>query len=407
MCERVNRTILAVLRRLTDNHPKDWSVQLDSCTNAINSTVCTSTGVSPFELIHGIKIRLPNQIVLPQVNLDMMLNEKEAVTVWRSRLRTLREEAVLLMTNAQNEQKKHYDSKTSPPKFQVGDMCARLVERLPVDGSKMAHRYQGTYEIRRFTSATNVELYDVESQQIHPRYLHVNKLKRIHPGRQGPECYDGLVELDANHTMPAPSTRPTVQQETGQKHVTDTLRRMTRSQTLAEQIERFQVKVKLPADCINESAIVEANRDKATRSADNQERLPKQATTTKQKAAWGDPTQFLGDTLALDPAFLRTPAAPVAGRDLAETESNQDAAPALDTTSASPAKDPPWSTLRPEPRPHVIGPNSKAPHRAREHASLIPRRIRFEDENATAVQSPEAKTPPREQSPDKNGRAET
>ena len=407
MCERVNRTILAVLRRLTDNHPKDWSVHLDSCTNAINSTVCTSTGVSPFELIHGIKIRLPNQIVLPQVNLDMLLNEKEAVAVWRSRLRTLREEAVLLMTNAQNEQKKHYDAKTSPPKFQVGDICARLVERLPVDGSKMAHRYQGTYEIRRFTSVTNVELYDVESQQIHPRYLHVNKLKRIHPGRQGPECYDGLVELDANHAKPAPSTRPAVPQQTGQKHVTETLRRMTRSQTLAEQIERFQAKVNLPADCINESAIVEANRDKALRLADSQELLPEQATVTTRKAAWGDPTQFLGDTLALDPALLRTPAVPASRSDFSKTDSDDTAAPADDVVPTGLANPLPWSTLRPEPRSNEIGPSPKVPYRTRKYTSLIPRRIRFEDEAATTVPPPEVKTPPRAPSPDKSGRMET
>jgi len=176
MCERQNRNILAVLRRICNTHPKDWSLHLDSCTNALNSTVTTSTGVSPFELVHGVKIRLPHQIKPPQVSEDLPVNEKEAIAFWKERLETMRDTACLTMTESQVNQKHQYDRKTSETNFKIGDICARVVERLPIDGSKLVNKYEGAYEIRRFTTPTNVELYDIDTAKLHPRFLHVNKL---------------------------------------------------------------------------------------------------------------------------------------------------------------------------------------------------------------------------------------
>ncbi|RLD02684.1 MAG: hypothetical protein DRI32_08480, partial [Chloroflexi bacterium] len=273
ICERLNRTILSVLRRLTDNHPKDWSLHLDSCTNAVNSTVSTSTGVSPFELVHGMKMRLPYQIIPPEGMIDSPINEKEAVDIWRDRLTTLRKEAVFLMTAAQNEQKRQYDTKTSETTLQVGDVCARVVERLPVDGSKMAHRYEGVYEIRRFTSPTNVELYDVEKQVMHPRFLHVNKLRQIHPGRKGPEQYDGL-DITKVNTVTGTKLNPIAKiQYVSPPQIADTLRRVTRSQTLAKQVETYIPPVDPVPDSIDERRITERNIALKTAQSQHDEML--------------------------------------------------------------------------------------------------------------------------------------
>ncbi len=196
ICERLNRTILSVLRRLVDNHPRDWANHLDACTNAVNSSISVSTNYSPFELIHGMKIRQPNQIIPPLLSPDTPLNEQEAIEFWKDRMDTIRSEATAIMEQAQIDQKEQYDKHTGKTQLAVGDLCAKIVERFPKEGSKMVHKYEGVFEVKRFTSATNVELFDIEKEVMHPRFLHVNKLKKIHQGRTQPADYVGLSLKD-------------------------------------------------------------------------------------------------------------------------------------------------------------------------------------------------------------------
>ena len=204
ICERLNRTILATLRRLVDNHPQTWYAKLDACTNAVNSSTSISTHHSPFELIHGMKIRLPHQIEVPTIKADTPVTEQEAIGFWRDRLETLRDEATRIMTDAQQDQKEQYDKHTGETQLKVGDACARLVERLPVVGSKMSSRYEGHFTVERFTSSTNVELYDMDTHALHPRYLHVNKLKKIHPGRPQATDFVGLEPREGPEVAPPP-----------------------------------------------------------------------------------------------------------------------------------------------------------------------------------------------------------
>jgi O-acetyl-ADP-ribose deacetylase (regulator of RNase III) len=208
ICERLNRTILSVLRRLVDNHPRDWANHLDACTNAVNSSISVSTNYSPFELIHGMKIRQPNQIIPPLMTPDTPLNEQEAIEFWKDRIDTIRSEATAIMEQAQIDQKEQYDKHTGKTQLNVGDLCAKIVERFPKEGSKMVHKYEGVFEVRRFTSVTNVELYDIEKEIMHPRYLHVNKLKKIHQGRTQPADYVGLSLKDIQPVVNDRVNRP-------------------------------------------------------------------------------------------------------------------------------------------------------------------------------------------------------
>ena len=104
MCKRQNRNILAILRRLSDNHPSDWHLHLEACANALNGTVIKATGLSPFECVHGVRMRQAYQIEPPTLRDDMPANQREAVEFWQSRLTVLREEAVIAMNAARVEQ---------------------------------------------------------------------------------------------------------------------------------------------------------------------------------------------------------------------------------------------------------------------------------------------------------------
>ena len=105
------------------------------------------------------------------------------------------------MEQAQLDQKEQYDKHTGKTQLAVGDLCAKIVGWFPKEGSKMVHKYEGVFEVKRFTSVTNVELFDIKKEIMHPRFLHVNKLKKIHQGRVQPADYVGLSLKDIQPEM--------------------------------------------------------------------------------------------------------------------------------------------------------------------------------------------------------------
>ena len=55
--ERANRTLIEQLRSHVDEHQADWDVLLPQLQRANNSSVCVSTGFSPFEMNYGRRVR--------------------------------------------------------------------------------------------------------------------------------------------------------------------------------------------------------------------------------------------------------------------------------------------------------------------------------------------------------------
>ena len=63
--ERLNRTMINMLKTLPENQKKNWNNHLSSLTFAYNSTVHKSTGFSPFYLLFGRESRLPIDTIMP------------------------------------------------------------------------------------------------------------------------------------------------------------------------------------------------------------------------------------------------------------------------------------------------------------------------------------------------------
>ena len=59
MVERINRTLLDMLSTTAGNHQADWQQHIRKLCLAYNSSIHSSTGVSPFFLMFGRQVKLP------------------------------------------------------------------------------------------------------------------------------------------------------------------------------------------------------------------------------------------------------------------------------------------------------------------------------------------------------------
>ena len=62
LVERLNRSLIGILRRYGADQPLDWDLWLPAALHANRVTKQTSTGVSPFELLYGNKPGLATDI---------------------------------------------------------------------------------------------------------------------------------------------------------------------------------------------------------------------------------------------------------------------------------------------------------------------------------------------------------
>src|SRR5690242_3737681 len=65
--EREIRTLVTALRAFCNEHQDDWDDYLDMLELGFNSAVQASTQRSPFELLYGVKPRLPIDVALAPI----------------------------------------------------------------------------------------------------------------------------------------------------------------------------------------------------------------------------------------------------------------------------------------------------------------------------------------------------
>lgn len=82
--ERINRIIIPILTKLAYESPDRWYRHVDQVQCAINSTFQRSVGLSPFEVLFGVKMRQKENVEI----LDLI--EKEAVSQFDEEREALR-----------------------------------------------------------------------------------------------------------------------------------------------------------------------------------------------------------------------------------------------------------------------------------------------------------------------------
>ena len=115
-CERMNRSLVSMLRCLSAEEKRDWKSVLPKLSFAYNSTQHASTGFSPFFMMFGRESRLPIDEVFEEVQLDRKgqlrrRSHQQFVDEWKSSMKEVFKIAKEKSEKTQAYNKAKYDER--------------------------------------------------------------------------------------------------------------------------------------------------------------------------------------------------------------------------------------------------------------------------------------------------------
>ena len=110
--ERMNRTLLEMMRTLPESHKTHWRDHVSKLVHAYNCTRLEATGYSPFYLLFGRSPRLPIDLAFNVKDPDNTTNYSQYVSKWLAAMKEAYTRASNLASRNANRGKKQYYRKT-------------------------------------------------------------------------------------------------------------------------------------------------------------------------------------------------------------------------------------------------------------------------------------------------------
>ena len=181
--ERYNRTLLNMLRTLSQKEKKDWRKHLPKLAFAVNSTKSKATQYSPFFLLYGREPKLPIDGVFQEAQECHELKRKshdQFAREWELSMRDAYDVARSNIEKLSGYNKRHYDAKAKAVDIQVGDLV--LVQNMREREGKAKMRSYWEENLFKVTEVKkNVPVYTItnvrKSKDV--RVVHRNKLMRV------------------------------------------------------------------------------------------------------------------------------------------------------------------------------------------------------------------------------------
>lgn len=141
--ERLNRTLISLLTKLSAPKPEEWFKFLDIAQRYLNNTPSRSTGRTPYQLMFGTQTRLKNN---PEIR-EMIESEWERM--FEEERDDVRQVAKEKIAEIQRENLKTFNKKRKAAlKYSIGDLVA--IKRTQLGpGLKFRNKFLGPYRITR------------------------------------------------------------------------------------------------------------------------------------------------------------------------------------------------------------------------------------------------------------------
>lgn len=204
--ERMNRVLEEALRSMVNSDHDDWDQHLSAIEFALNNSVSSSTGNTPFML---------NYLHAPRMHIDVgMLSNVPTAQRTGEALRARLERAKDCMRRAQDRQRTQANQGRRDVEFAEGDhvlLNTRNLRRAMDGKDKLQPRYVGPFVVEKRIGQVAYRLTLPASYKIHPVF-HVSLLKQYLPDKEHP-----LAPLP--EAAPAPEQEPADGGEPGPVYV--------------------------------------------------------------------------------------------------------------------------------------------------------------------------------------------
>ena len=175
-CERMNRTLLGMLRTLPEKAKSKWKDHLQKMVHAYNATVHRSTGFSPFFLMYGRDPILPVDLMFGNSLLKQGKTHKKYVAEWKETMEEAYKIAREKSADSIKENKDTFNKKARHSVLEVGDrVLVKNVKERGGPGKLRSHWERYIYVVKERKG--NGPVYVVEPEKEgKSRCLHRNLL---------------------------------------------------------------------------------------------------------------------------------------------------------------------------------------------------------------------------------------
>ena len=203
ICERMNRTLLGLLKAYVSSDQKDWCSYLDLVLLAYRTSVHSSSNFTPFQLVYGREANLPSSFLVPKQDLpeqelgDFSYNLSIKLT-------KIRELAAKHMEKASLQQKTQKDKRAHPSQVKPGDQVHVYVPHsTPGTSPKLASCWPGPYLVLKRSDPNVLIQWSTSSRR--NGWVHLDRTRLVGA--------DGALPAPSADYRPAPPAE--VKTETG------------------------------------------------------------------------------------------------------------------------------------------------------------------------------------------------
>jgi hypothetical protein len=165
--EAINKVLITMLRRIIGIHKTSWHTMLFSALWAYRTSVKSSMGFTPFQLVYGIEAILPIECEIPSLKLVVELlpntSAEEERLLYLMQLDEARRDATLVIETQKKCVKAQYDKHVKPRVFSEGDLVLLYEQDRDLLGAgKFEAMWRGPYIVKRVLEKGAYELVDYD-----------------------------------------------------------------------------------------------------------------------------------------------------------------------------------------------------------------------------------------------------
>ena len=186
LVERQNQTLKQMIRTYVNKKQSDWDELLPYLSFAYNSSVHSTTGVTPYFLLYGREATLPVDVAMdwiPDAQLNRGIHEKMMLA------RKLAQENLIA---SQQDQKNRYDKRHGEAnKFNIGDIVMVRTEFVTRGRKKsIAPRFS---QLAKVVAISPGNVYKLRLGPKTYSWINVERMKRFYPGTEGNQGLDAWL----------------------------------------------------------------------------------------------------------------------------------------------------------------------------------------------------------------------